>query len=402
MMTVGIVAEYNLFHNGHAYQIEKIRERFGEDCAIIAVMSGNYTERAELAILDKWQRAKAAVLSGVNLVLELPFPYSASSAEFFASAAVAILDKLGVVDVISFGSECGNAALLSEAAKNMLTDEYKKELDRLQSNSSLAALGYAKICAMAYEHVFGCRAPESSSNNILALEYIKAILNRNSRIDIHTILRDGGGYNEENVVSSDRQSATAIRKLILEDIHSAEEYVPKAAFDVYLDSYNKRLLPTVQDKLDAAVISSFRLSSPKADVDIHDAAGGLYNRLVSKSREATSIPSLIELCATKKYTKARIKRAIWYSYFGVTSSDVRPEPEYTQVLAMDIIGQELLKKIKKTGKITLITKPSDIPAKDAVVRQKLLCDKADEVYQLAKPEPAPPSYAYKSSPFVKV
>ena len=130
-MNIGIICEYNPFHNGHLYQVEKIREEFGEDANIIAVMSGNYVQRGGVAIADKGLRAKCAVLSGVNLVLELPFPFSMSSAEYFARAAVHILTEIGCVDYISFGSESGSLDALKKTAELMLTDEFLKALEKI-------------------------------------------------------------------------------------------------------------------------------------------------------------------------------------------------------------------------------------------------------------------------------
>ena len=401
MKTVAIISEYNPFHNGHLYQVEKIREEFGTDTAVIAIMSGNYTQRGDIACMDKWARAKAAVGAGVNLVLELPFPYSISSAEFFAKAGVHIADSIGVVDTLSFGSESNDIDELTLAAKRMKTDEFSSALKFALEKGANTDKGYPEIAENTYEELYGVKPPKSSSNNILALEYIKAIIDKSSSIVPHTILRLGADYNEKNITNKGFQSATAIRDLISDNIDSAKDYVPFCTFDTILSEKECGAFPVDESNLGPAVITKLRLDSPDKNVDIHDAQGGLYNRIKDASLSAHDIPSLQALSVTKKYTNARIKRAIWYSYFGVTSSDVKNPPMYTQLLAMDKIGQALLKKIKKTTSFPILTKPSAKLEDPYAQRQKDLSDKADLVFQLAKPADKDGRSIYRKTPFVK-
>jgi len=402
MKTVAIISEYNPFHNGHLYQIEKIREILGEDTAIIAIMSGSFTQRGEPAIMDKWARAKAATDAGVNLVLELPFPYSAASAELFARAGVAIADKLGVVDYLAFGSELGDTDALIEAADNMRKAKFHQALKSVIEDGEHTSLGYPMQVSLAYERAYGKKPPASEANNILAIEYIKALRDLKSEIIPITIKRSGAAYNDKDFTKNPFQSATAIRKGLTSDNISALDFVPFSTKSAYLEESSKHRAPTDPERLFSAIISNLRLNSPSTDKTIHDADGGLYNRLLAAANEATSIQSLIDLTATKKYTTARIRRVIWYSLFGVTSSDVKSTPEYTQVLAMDKIGQTLLKKIKKNGKITPITKPSSTPEFDIAKRQKELCDKADAIFGLTMTANRPISEIYRVSPYVKV
>ena len=402
MVTVAIISEYNPFHLGHEYHIKKIREEFGEDTAIIAIMSGNYTQRGEVAIADKFLRAKLSVLSGVNLALELPFPYSMSSAEFFASAGVRIADKLGCVDYLSFGSELGSTEQIVEMAKRMSTEEYKSRLDynlRLEEN---APLGYPSICERTYIELYH-DAPTAmfSPNNILAFEYIKALTAQSSSIKPHTVMRKGTGYNGKKISNNELPSAMAIRELLSKGDVSALDFVPNSTKNELSKEIGKSL-PTDPERLGGAIISSLRLNTPRLVDNIHDATGGLYNRLHSASFDADSIQSLTALSVTKKYTTARIKRAVWYSYIGVTSSDVRSYPEYTQALALDGVGRGLLKTIKKTGAITVITKPSRTEGlSEAALKQKELSDKADSIFHLTKPTFTSGKYSILSTPFVK-
>ena len=172
MKVAAIIAEYNPFHNGHKYQVDKIREKLGEDTAIVAIMSGNFTQRGEIAITDKTIRSRAAVECGVNLVIELPFPYSMSSAEFFARGGVAIAESIGVVDYLVFGSECGDVRVLSDIASVMLSSEYQLTMDTLRDDPQFRERGYPELCEIALSRIYGREVSRDffSPNNILGIE----------------------------------------------------------------------------------------------------------------------------------------------------------------------------------------------------------------------------------------
>ena len=400
MKTVAIISEYNPFHNGHLYHTQKIREQFGNDTAIIAVMSGNYVQRGEAAVMEKWDRAKIAVECGINLVLELPFPYSMASAEYFAKAGVSIIDALGVVDVISFGSECGDIDSLVLAASNVISKEFDEEIKNISDSSS--SLGFAKIREMAYKNLYGSSVDISTPNNILAIEYIKALKKINSNIVPHTIKRCGAGYNDEFIEKSDIQSATYIRSLFNENDYSAKGYMPNIAEYYISELVEKNAMPCSTERLWPAISSSIIKASASKIAGYAECGGGLSDRLKSKANEAYDLKSLTTLSSTKKYTTARIKRAVLFSFFGVTSSDLMEKVAYTQVLAMDKIGQSLLKKIKKAGSIPAITRPSsrmeDLPD---LCKQKDKADMADSVFQLTKPVCASAASIYRKTPYVK-
>ena len=404
MKVVAIITEYNPFHKGHEYQVKKVREMLGEDTAIIAIMSGNYTQRAELAITDKTIRAESAVECGVNLVLELPFPFSMSSAEFFAKSGVHIATSLGVVDYLVFGSESGDISLLSDIASIMSSKEYQLTLDSLMDDEEYREYGYPELCEIALSRLYGKEVSRDllSPNNILGIEYIKALSSLGSNIIPLTVRRAGAGYHDIINPMEEYQSASAIRAEIAENHISALDYVPKNAKTVYLKAIENGKMPSDGSRLDIAVIASLRLNSPAKWVDIHDATGGLYNRLCDLSAEANGISSLTHLAETKKYTKARIRRAIWNTYFGVTSSDVRELPHFTQVLAMDDIGRSVLKRIKKMSDFPVITKPSSYRDYDFdVISQKELSNKADAVYDLTLKRENSGRYPLTFTPFVK-
>lgn len=404
MKVAAIISEYNPFHKGHQYQVDQIREILGEDTAVIAIMSGNYTQRGEIAICDKTIRAKSAVECGVNLVLELPFPFSMSSAEFFARSGVKIAGSICVVDYLVFGSEIGDISQLSDIAEITLSSEYQLMMDTFIEDPAYKEYGYPELCELALSRLLGKDIPEGffSPNNILAIEYIKAIKADGYAIKPLTIKREGAGYLEIINPMSDFQSASAIRDELRSENISALDYVPENARKVYLEAIKNGKMPSDSSRLDSAVISYFRLNSPVADYDIHDAAGGLYNRICNMSAEAYSISTLTALSETKKYTKARIRRAIWNSYFGVTSSEVRMLPAYTQVLAMDDIGRSLLKRIKKESEFPVLSTPSAYKQLDEdVIAQKELSNKADSIFGLSLKNANPGYFPLSFSPYVK-
>lgn len=402
-MTVAIISEYNPFHSGHKYHIDAIRKEFGEETKIVAVMSGNFTQRGEIAIADKYLRAEWATLAGVDLVLELPFPYSVSSAEIFAKAAIKIIDSIKIADYISFGSELGNADRLFEVARNMQTELYKEQLKKLLRTPETKPIGYPRACELAYKSCFFKDLEDNffSPNNILAVEYIKAILSFKSNLKVHTVKRIGADYSQNCVINSEYQSAMALRSLLKTEPDAAIKFIPEAAKNSFYENLGKTF-PTDTEKLASAIISHFRLSQAKDGKNIFDSGQGLYERIRNASFEAKDISELISLTETKKFTNARIRREIWYAFFGVTSSTVKELPKFTQVLAFNEKGRALLKSIKERSKFHIITKPSayaELPSR--ALRQKMALDRADTVFQLTKPSFTHGKSALLSKPFVK-
>ncbi len=398
MSTVAIISEYNPFHSGHEYQIKCIREQFGENTAIISIMSGNYMQRGDVAFMPKELRAKSAVLGGANLVLEIPFPFSSSSADLFAKSGVYIADSLGIVDYISFGSESGDIELLSKAANVYLSEDFKKAFGNLQNDKSL---GFPLRCEMAYKSVVEKCDITFTPNNILAVEYIKALIESGSQIKPHTIKRIGSSYDSQFLENTDFQSASAIRNSLIDSDIKALDYIPEICRNIIGEALAKGELPCDISRISTAFISKLRLSSSLPDEDFHDANDGLYNRLYNMSFEANDITSLLKLSETKNYTKARIRRALLNIFFGVTSSDVKILPRYTQVLGMDSIGMKLLKKVKKS-EFKILTKPSAYDHFNEIeMKQKILSDNADALFELTKPIPKHGRSALKFTPFVK-
>ena len=404
MITVAVICEYNPFHKGHEYQFRKIREEFGEDTAIVAIMSGNYTQRGDVSFLDKGARAKCAVLGGVNLVLELPFPFSMLSAEYFASSAVSIIDDLGCVDYLSFGSEDGNINAILKAAELMQTDKFTAELNNLINQKEYENQGYPRLLDIALQKltVDGTSPIKLTPNNILGIEYVKALKRIKSDVTPHTIQRVANSYNDAKIVEGSIQSASAIRSSLSKGDISAYNYMPLFANSIIEHEKAAGEFPCDISRISAAIISNFRINTPDAYNKICDANGGLYNRLKEKSFEANDINAMLCLCETKTYTKSRLRRAMLTSFFGVTSSEAKNRPEYTQVLAMDSVGQAKLKQIKKNGRISVLTKPSNVKGlSEVALSQKMRSDMADSIFEMTKPSQPDGKRFLRFTPYVK-
>jgi predicted nucleotidyltransferase len=366
-------------------------------------MSGNYVQRGGIAIADKSIRAKCATLSGVNLVLELPFPFSMASAEFFAKSAVSILNKLGCVDILSFGSEAGDILPLLKIATAMCSEDYRKALQKISSDDVFLKLGYPKLCELALKDVIKENITfEFTPNNILAIEYIKALLIFESKIVPHTVKRLNSTFSDKKIIPGNIQSAMAIRHSLSEKDISALEYVPDTSKSILLDAIKTGDFPCDEEKLSSAVISSFRLNCSPVSEQIHDAAGGLYNRLKDISFESNTIDDMVRSAESKKFTRARIRRAIFNSFLSVTSSQVKELPQFTQILALDSTGRSILKSIRKNSDFPILTKPSDTEClSEDAKRQKAVSDRADSVFQLTKPIAKDGNSALRFTPFVK-
>ena len=400
LKTVGVIAEYNPFHEGHAYHLREIRKAFGEDTRIVAVMSGNFTQRGDLAIADKYTRAKAAVLGGCDLVIELPFPWSGENAEIFARAGVHILNAIGVVDVLSFGSECGDVSLLSRLADLLSDDDFRESVRQSDKHSSE---GYPKLFYKKASEITEAAEAKAllTANNLLGIEYIRAIRKFNSDIVPHTVQRVGEAHASKKLLPM--ASSTAIRaSLARGEIDQALDALPNEVRGVYKDACKDGIFPVFTDALSLPYLSYFCLNAPSAEASIADAGGGLYHRIFAMAKKAMTLEELIRLTQTKKYTAARIRRALRNTVLGVTSSDTPEDPSYTTVLAMNSRGQEILREIRKKKSFSILTKPADFPLlPEKAVKEAEAVNRADSLYTLAFPQIRSRGFFLRHSPFRK-
>lgn len=380
--TVGIICEYNPFHGGHRYQIEEMRKQ-GFD-RVVCVMSGNTVQRGEFAIADKYTRAETALEGGADLVLELPYPYSASSAEFFALAGVRILENAGV-DAICFGSECGDVDKLKKAAdvcdSEAFVEAYK--------NSISSGNGTAKAYFDAYKNVANEELP-GGANDILGIAYLRALKRENSNIEPIALKRRGSDYRNDSIEDlTEYPSATMLRNYICENGINDKfaDIVPKETFAALIKAAKSGRAPVKMSNLDSAIIAHLRLFDASKLEEIADVGGGLGERILSASHKVTTYKELVLLVSGKQYTEARVRRAILNILTGVVFDDLKAYPAYTTVLGFNYNGREMLSELRKKEKnIAFITKPADAESiGEKATRQIYLDRRADALFTLATP-----------------
>ena len=378
MKAVGLVTEYNPFHNGHLYHLNKAMELTGADISV-AVMSGDFVQRGELAVLDKYTRASMALNSGVNLVVELPVNYAVSSAESFAAGALKVLDYIKA-DSIAFGSESGNIERLSKLAHILCDNEdtLYKEISKYTANGISYAAARQKVVEKLTDK--DTAAMLTSSNNILAVEYLKAIIKNNYAIKPYTIKRQGDSYNDTDI-RSEYASATALRGNLKAD--NISKYIPVKAGLILSSNTNYIYPDDITEALFTRLLGILFASSYDKNVFIENVmrypdvnkeiAGRLYKSAMdmitrtvpqgagSKDNGAFSFGSLCEHIKTKEVPLSRIKRALVRITLGLDKKHMEKyanEP-YIRVLGFDKKGQEYLSYIRKTVEVPLITKIAD-------------------------------------------
>lgn len=346
MKVAGIITEYNPFHNGHAYLVEKARENGATH--VVAVMSGNFVQRGEPAIFDRAVRAEAALMNGVDLVLQLPAVYAVSTAQKFALAGVEILDALGCVDELVFGSECGNIDAVFSAVNSLESDSLKPLLDReLKKGISFA---------VARENALRLISPESadvikSPNNILGVEYVSALKKIGSKIVPVTFKRIGAEHDSEEF-SENIASASYIRENIDGEWTG---FVPKNTVELYKNA-------SVADikRIENAILYRMRTADAQSLAEAPDVSEGIENRIISAAKNAINLEELYMLSKTKRYSHARIRRIILNYFLGFTASDTALSVPYIRVTAFNERGAELIRKSAKTARLPVITKASDV------------------------------------------
>jgi predicted nucleotidyltransferase len=403
MKTIGIIAEYNPFHSGHAYQIRQVRERFGADYVVV-VMSGDFVQRGEPAIFDKYLRTEVALSCGADLVLELPVCFATSSAEDFAMAGVTLLDRLGIVNGICFGSELGDIAPLKAAAQ-ILSEEPKAYQETLQSalragESFPKARSQALASVMRIQHTAANPiVPDilSSPNNILGIEYLKALQRRNSRIEPLTICRQGQGYHDtkptqlnltadpctktaEHSPSVYHPSASALRtgiqdgsidyfrylQILYPNISKGSAGSADISSPILPGSDRYSRIPVFEDDLSGILNwKLLELLDAGQDLTVYsDISPELAGRLKNKALQFETFTGRIGQLKTKQYTYTRISRALLHLLLGITNEDItfakaQDYCSYVRILGFCRSSGALLSAIKQNCTLPIITKTAD-------------------------------------------
>lgn len=380
MKHVGIICEYNPFHTGHAHLIKSLT---GAN-AVICVMSGNFTQRGEAAILPPHTRAAMAIAGGADLVLELPFPFAASSARYFATAGVRALGGLGV-DTLAFGSEGGDLGALQELAARAPEGAYRSR-DKSQGD------------AAAY---FDALGGDLSSNDILAVEYLRAIKREAPFITPLTVCRKGAEYGDTVLKKDEYPSAMALRREMAAggDVLS---HIPPEAREILGQGIARYGTADIA-RLGTAMLALLRGNGAQNEgfSRVAECGGGLFSRLVKCALEASDYATLCALAATKRYTNGRIRRALLYLLSGVTREDLVAHPSYLRLLAASGRGREFLAATAKLRTVPVVTKQSEISTLgSAAARQRELSRVADGLYSLCFENPLSPHALQTKSPLL--
>ena len=373
MKTVGIIAEYNPFHNGHAYQIAMAKKMTGADYCIV-VMSGDFVQRGAPAIMDKYIRTQSALENGADLVLELPVYYATSSAEYFASGAVALLDKLGVTDTLCFGSECGDIEVLSALADTLLTEtpQFKQILKQQMKTGASYPQARNHALSVTAPHLTGALHVLQSPNNILGLEYIKALKRRQSRIQPYTLSRFGADYHASTLEAS-YSSALAIRESIVrrKDICYIKDQIPSGVYAAMEKAFG-RTFPILPDDLSALLPYKLLLEQCSGYTSYLDIDAAFSDRLTRMLPSYTNHASFCEQLKTKNMTYTRVSRNLLHILLSIYQADMdsfckKDYVYYARMLGFKKEAEPLLSLVKERSEIPLLSKLADA---DSVIDHK--------------------------------
>ena len=373
MKICAVICEYNPFHFGHAYQLSELKQKG----AVVAVMSGSFTQRGDAAVLSKYERAEIAVRSGADLVLELPFPYSSAPAEIFGRAGVRIADALGCVDMLCFGSETGNTEALLSLSDRLRSETFQSALsDYLQKNKKCA---YRTSVAEVYRLCYGEIFPQSGSNDILSLSYLSALRELNSDILPMALMRKGENYNGGG---GGFASATTIRSHIVKrDWDFIFHNTPEITATMLADAAEKGRL-TDPEKLFPLFAFLVRTRGETVFEDVYDISDELAARLYQAAVKARSAEEFLTLAISRNDSPSRVRRAVLSTLMNVKNEDVG-DVAYTSVLAANETGRKILSAIRKKSEIPIITKPADAKQYgESVAKAAKLCAGADSVWEL--------------------
>lgn len=379
MSVIGIVGEYNPFHNGHKYHIDETKLLLGENSPVVCAMSGDFIQRGEAAIYSKFARAEAAVKSGVDLVIELPLPWALSSAEGFARGAVGLLGSLGVVTHLSFGSECGETEPLEKLAELLLDPRTDALIRSEMLGDETASYAVARQRAAA-KSVGELASQLETPNNILAVEYIKALYDQSLDMKPVTVLRFGSGH--DSASSSGPHSAAEIRTRLSRGM-DISDCVPDEVLNICRREEKLGRGPVLMENLETAIISRLRMLSDADFAKIPDAGEGLYKRLANAARDECSIDAILAAAKSKRYALSRIRRMLLCAALGVDAQMAQGRVPYARVLAANERGCELLKEINAKSRVPVITKPASVKTLDADCRDIFkICSDARDLYVL--------------------
>jgi len=399
--TAGIIVEYNPVHSGHAYQIAETRRVLGPDSAVVCCMSGCWVQSAAPALADKWLRARLAVLSGADLVVELPTMWAVSSAETFALGGVSLLAATGVVTHLSFGSECGDIGVLQAVAECLDSETYAAGLRRfLDEGMPFAACRQAVVTGLLGREA---GALLESPNNNLGIEYLRALHRLNAELYPMTVRREGAAYHDCAALEGSRfVSATQVRRWVSHGAWAAaESYLVPGELELLQKA--DLALPPFSDAVERAFLTRLRTMTPADWAELPDSAPGegLPDRLARAGRDTRSLDEFYKLAKTKRYPHARLRRLALWAFLGLRAQDRPVTPPYLRVLAVGERGREVLHIMKETSSVPILTKPAHVrDLSDACRRSFEVEARCTDLYGLCLPRILPGGREWREGPAI--
>lgn len=387
---LGIIGEYNPFHNGHLYHLEQSKQLTGSTYTV-AIMSGNFTQRGSTSLIDKWSKTEAAIQSGIDLVIELPVLYATSSAENFADGAIKLLNSLKVVDYVSFGAETSDIEILNRFAdilyhepkqyKTMLSHELNKGLSfpKARENALLMYLNDIR----KYANVL------SSPNNILGIEYLKALKRQKSNIKPVSITRYEAGYNDITY-SGNIASSTSIRNIIKNGgFDILRRLLPASSYRILIENMKQGHIVPDLSAFEKQIIYNLRKMDISEIAELPDVSEGLEFSIKKAANSCNTLTEFLNIIKSKRYTMTRIQRILLYSLLGITKKDMamsRKVTSYIRVLGLNNRGKFLISEIAKANpKLEIVTSVKRFMDGNSNKNLKLMLDKdiwATNVYTL--------------------
>ena len=376
---VGIIAEYNPFHNGHSYHIQNTKAQTGADF-VVAVMTGNFTQRGNTSVINKWEKAKMALNGDADLVIELPTIYSVSSAENFANGAVKILNELGIVDTISFGMEADDISTLNNIANVLVNEppEYKAILEHELSKGNSFPKARENALMMYLNDIKRYANVVKGSNNILAIEYLKALKKQKSSIVPFGVKREKVYYNSTKIID-EYASATGIRNLLLHNqLEEVRKVMPSKSYSILLNNLRQGTYVLDIIAYNDEIIYKLRSMTVKQIANLPDVSEGLEYLIKEVSNKTNNLIELINGIKSKRYTQTRIQRILLYALLGITKKDMEMSKKitpYIRVLGCSEKGKILLSQINSKAKVITSLKKYEVSNKDkrfCIGKQKTL------------------------------
>ena len=384
---VGIIAEYNPFHNGHSYHIQNTKALTGADF-VVAIMTGNFTQRGNTSVVDKWEKTKMTLNGGVDLVLELPTIYSISSAENFANGGVRVLNTLGIVDSISFGMEADDISTLNNIANVLYMEppEYKAILEHELSKGNSFPKARENALMMYLNDIKRYANVLKGSNNILAIEYLKALKKQKSNLVPIGVKREKVYYNSTKIID-EYASATGIRNLLLHNqLEEVRKVVPAKTYSLLLNNIRQGTYVLDITTYNNEIIYKLRSMTVKEIANLPDVNEGLEYLIKDASNKTNNLIELINKVKSKRYTQTRVQRILLYALLGITKKDMEISKKmtpYIRVLGCSENGKMLLSQINSRAKVITSFKKFEKANKNRKIKRMLELDKkATDIYTL--------------------